>query len=341
MKLLLIGSDHVWSLERVFLKHLREAGVETELFAAQNLLYEYNDRSVLNKIRLRLGFPGIYRTINNRLFEVVDRFRPTVIWIFKGMEVLPDSLRELHARGIRLANYNPDNPFVFTGRGSGNKYVTDSIGLYDMHFTYNLEIKRRLEEEYKCRTVLLPFGFELDPALYEECSKQEEIIQGCFVGNPDRQRAEIIQQLAEAGLHIHLYGNDWNKFVDHPALKLLAPVYGNDLWKVLRIYRVQLNLMRIHNPNSHNMRSFEVPGIGGIMLAPATDEHRLFFKDGEDAFLFSDVRDCLVKARHILGLSGEEAGKIRRQAREKSLAAGYSYHDRTLSVLQHLQQLHV
>lgn len=342
MKLLLVGSDQVWSLERIYLKYLREAGVETELFAAQNLLYDFHSRSLINKIRLRMGMAGIYKVINQRLLENVDRFRPDVIWVFKGMEVLPETLHRLRAMKIPLANYNPDNPFVFTGRGSGNKNVTDSIPLYDLHFTYNLEIKKRLEEEFGLPVSLLPFGFELADEVWQQCLREPEIEihRVCFVGNPDPQRAAIIQKLAEAGMEIDLYGNDWNKAVRHPGLQTFLPVYGDRFWKILRAYRVQLNLMRIHNENSHNMRSLEVPGVGGIMLAPDTDEHRMLFTDGEEAFLFRDVQECLRKARYILGLSAEAAANIRRKARIRSLDSGYTYKARTVFALDQLSKLH-
>ena len=340
MKLLLVGSDQVWSLERIYLRYLREAGVETELFAAQNLLYDYHKRSLVHKMRLRLGVSGIYKMINRRLLEIVDRFQPDRIWVFKGMEVLPGTLRLLHELKIPLANYNPDNPFVFTGRGSGNKNVTDSISLYDLHFTYNLEIKKRLEQEYRLPVCLLPFGFELADEVWQECLREPEIRRVCFVGNPDPQRAAIIRDLAEAGMEIDLYGNDWNKVVRHPGLQIFAPVYGDRFWKILRAYRVQLNLMRIHNENSHNMRSLEVPGVGGIMLAPDTDEHRMLFKDGEEAFLFRDILECLRKAKYLLELSPQEAHNIRSRARTRSLEAGYTYKARTAFALEQLRKLH-
>jgi spore maturation protein CgeB len=87
------------------------------------------------------------------------------------------------------------------------------------------------------------------------------------------------------------------------------------------------------------MRSFEVPGIGGIMLAPATTEHLMFFRDGEEAYLFSDIKDCIQKAQHILALGREEAGRIRENARYRSLADGYTYRQRVKRALLELKDL--
>jgi spore maturation protein CgeB len=88
------------------------------------------------------------------------------------------------------------------------------------------------------------------------------------------------------------------------------------------------------------MRSFEVPGAGGILLAPATTEHNIFFKDGEEAFLFKSVEDCVNKAQKILELSKSEADRIRDHARKRSVESGYTYKSRAKQALQELRQLY-
>src|ERR1700761_148107 len=176
MKILMVGSDQVWSIEKIYYKWLLHWQQEVELFAAQNEFYAYYQRSLLNKLIYRAGLSRIIPRINAQLREVVSRFRPDVVLVFKGMEVQPATLRWLREQGILLANYNPDNPFIFSGTGSGNSRVTAGIPLYDLHLTYNLEIKARLEREYAVATAYLPFGFEVSDALYEQCCRQEEIL---------------------------------------------------------------------------------------------------------------------------------------------------------------------
>jgi spore maturation protein CgeB len=340
-KVLLIGSDQVWSLERFYLKYFAEEGISVELFAAQNMFYDYNGRSILNKVKLKAGISGIFKSINAKLREKIEAFRPDVVWVFKGMEVLPQTLEWLRAQKIPVANYNPDNPFIFTGAGSGNKNVRNSISLYDLHFTYNLEIKKRLENEYHLPTAFLPFGFELDEEVFVRNSKEPEVLKACFLGNPDEQRVATIKELSEAGVAIDIYGNDWSKYLGgQKNLTIFPAVYENDFWKTLRKYRLQLNLMRIHNEDSHNMRTFEVPGTGGIMLAPATTEHKLFFKDGEEVFLFKNVAECVNYAQRIVALGKNDADRIRDRARKRSVESGYSYKSRAKQALQELRDLY-
>jgi spore maturation protein CgeB len=267
----------------------------------------------------------------------VGSFNPDVIWIFKGMEIKPAALNWAKSKGIKLVSYNPDNPFIFTGKGSGNRNVIDSIGLYDFHFSYNLEIQKSLEGRYGAATAYLPFGFEIEGDLYEECVRQAEIQKVCFLGNPDIKRAAFIDDLAALGVKIDVFGNKWGAFVSHDNISVFEPVHGDDLWRTLRRYRVQLNLMRIHNEDSHNMRSFEVPGIGGIMLAPDTTEHRMFFEDKKEVFLFDSLLNCSEIIEHILGLSEYEALQIRENARLRSVSSGYSYKDRAAFVIDTLR----
>jgi hypothetical protein len=255
------------------------------------------------------------------------------------MEILPESLAWVQRKKIRLVNYNPDNPFLFSGRGSGNKNISNAIGLYDLHFTYNLEVKQKLEIEFKTSTYFLPFGFEIDEALYDHCKMLPEIIEPCFLGNPDSFRSIFITKLADAGITINVFGHDWRKFINHPRVKVQDAVYGINQWEVLRRYRIQLNLMRPHNLNSHNMRTFEVPAIGGIMLAPDTPEHRSFFRHTEEIFLFTEFDNCLQEIEVILKMSQQQVDEIRNAARRRSITSGYSYQARAMEVMTKLNQL--
>jgi len=339
MKLMVIGSDKVFAIENLYVKHLREWIKDIYHFPAQSIFYDYYESGLFNKLLFKTGVSPIYSHINKLLKKKIEEFNPDIIWVFKGMEILPETLKWAKERKIVLVNYNPDNPFVFSGAGSGNKNVTDSIGLFDFHFTYNLEVKERLEKQYKMNVILLPFGFELDDDLYTTVRLQEEVQKICFLGNPDKSRALFIKKMAEAGLQLDVYGNNWNKFITHANVTIFQPVYETAFWNILYKYRVQLNLMRQHNPDSHNMRTFEVPGTGGILLAPATREHSLFFDNNSEAFFYSDLQDAISKAKYLLALPAIEANAIRIKARNRSISSGYSYKDRAKFVCKTLKEM--
>jgi spore maturation protein CgeB len=339
MKLLLVGSDYTWSIERKFYEYLLELQVEVELFPAQNHFYSYYYRSILHKLIYRAGLSGVIGRIGEKLRKTIDRFGPDIVFVFKGMEIQPSVLQWIKTKNILLVNYNPDNPFIFSGSGSGNENIKKSLPYYDLHFTYNLEIRRKLEMA-GYRTAFLPFGYDVSESLYELCSTQEETRKACFVGNPDQGRASFLNALADKGVEIDVYGKDWNRFVSNEKIKSFPAIYGDEFWMILRRYRVQLNLMRIHNEDSHNMRSFEIPAIAGIMLAPDTTENRMFFKDGEEVFLFSGIDHCAGQIDSILRLPKNAAEEIRRRARARSIQSKYSYKERTIAALAEIKRVY-
>lgn len=339
LKLLIIGSDMVWAIEKYYQKHLAGLGMEVELFPVQNIFYNYLGRSIFNRILFRLGLSGIHKRLNGMLKQRFRSFGPDVIWVIKGMEVLPRTLEWFRNEGVELVNYNPDNPFLFSGRGSGNSNVTSGMKFYDLHLSYDRDIAARITREYGIRTALLPFGYELDPMAFDSIADETEELRVCFIGNLDKDRQSYISHLASEGLGVDVYGHNEGFRLDSPNIRFFPAVYGMDFWKTLRKYRVQLNLMRIHNTGSHNMRSFEVPGAGGIGLFPDTDDHRTYFRDGEHVFLFSGMSDMVSKARYILQLPDEEAKGIRRNARMFSEQQGYSYKSRSLFLSQLFREI--
>jgi spore maturation protein CgeB len=339
MKILLAGQFKNWALENHFARYLPQHA-EVFIYPAEEVFDEFYQASKFNKIWFRLGLSGIYKKIARELVEKAETVRPDIVWVFKGMRILPEALQTLSRMGIKLANYNPDHPFQFSSRGSGNGNVTNSVGLFDLHLCYSRSVQLRIEQEFGIRTAFLPFGFELNQADFNQINKVAEIPRACFVGNPDGIRVEYLLAAAESGLLVDVYGNDWRQHLpDVPNLQIFDPVYEQDFWVKLRTYRLQLNIFRPHNRGSHNMRTFEVPGAGGIMLAPDSPEHREFFEEGKEAFFYQSKDEMVEKARQILALPAAQAAEILQRARQRSVSSGYSYEDRTRQAAQAFEQL--
>ena len=285
---------------------------------------------------LRAFAPGIaFHDLNRQLIADIEKTMPDVFWVFKGMQIYPRTLRKLRSLGVMLVNYNADHPFRHFSRGSGNANVKNSVPLYDLHLTYSRAIALELSERFGDTNVsVVPFGHSVSDQIYEGLHSLVELPQACFVGNPDVYRGKSIMALVRAGVPVDVYGNGWNKFLTpSPLLELRQEVTGVEMLKVLRRYRLQLNFFRPHNVQSHNMRTFEVPACGGIMLSQDSPEQRNFFRSSVEAFYFRDTEEMIALTKMILGLTAEEANAVRRAARERSVKSGYSYQDRMRQAL--------
>jgi spore maturation protein CgeB len=87
------------------------------------------------------------------------------------------------------------------------------------------------------------------------------------------------------------------------------------------------------------MRTFEIPGIGGIQVAPFTTEHQLFFEADKEIFLYKNEAECIAKINYLLALSPAQAAKLRVFAREAAINKKHSYKDRAVQVLETLKTL--
>jgi spore maturation protein CgeB len=297
-------------------------------------------KSIWNKATYRIFPKRILDKINSGIIRSIEDFKPDLVWIIKGMEIYPETLEYAKKRGIKLANYNPDHPFIYKSAGSGNDYVKNSIPVYDLHLSYSREILQDLQQTYNINGKYLPFGYEISPDTFESATREREIKRVAFTGMADEERKRLINVLTNAGIQVDLIGPYWQKFFKPSALiNVFDGVYSNSYWNVLRKYRVQVNMFRKQNINSHNMRSFEIPGVGGIMLAPYSAEHVEFFEPGKDAFFYKTDSELIDQANLILALTDQEAGQIRVNARNRSEHGGYSYLGRSAMALEYFKSL--
>lgn len=317
-KIIIVGSDHPAALELIYMDILRKQGIQVQIFPAQTLFLQFYNRSLFHKIIYRLGLSLILNRIQARLKQFIIAEKPTVVFVFKGMEIKPKTLTWIKSQGILLYNYNPDHPFIFSGRGSGNQYVTKSVSLFDFYFSYASDVVLELKKR-GVKSNVIPFGFDSDGFEYKVLKKADEIVKVCFLGNADKFRALFINELATLGLDIDVFGENWNEYKMNTGVTISSAKYGLDFWLTLQKYAVQLNLLRPHNYTTHNMRSFDIPGAGGIMLAPHTDDHARFFQDQSEVFLFQDVDDAFRICQQVLGITFEERQQLRKTARIKAL----------------------
>ncbi|MEI6411550.1 MAG: glycosyltransferase [Bacteroidota bacterium] len=344
MKLLIIGASESWSLETFYLKYLKEIpDLEVEILSTSEFGKKHY-RKLIDRVLIRLfrSKNPYYDKLNKHILSETLKYAPDVVLVFKGMELYPETLKAIKSSGIFLTNYNPDHPFIITMRGSGNQNVTQSVPLYDLHFSYSKDLMARFEKEYHIPSVYLPFGFELSEIEFNKLEIQDEISKICFIGNPDEIRVKTIIFLLNEGFNIDVYGIDWGKYIDpklFSGLNIFNAIFGTQFWSVARSYRVQLNIFRPHNVGSHNMRTFEIPAVGGIMLAPDSPEHRAFFEDDKEAFFYENAAEMVQKAKEILEMPLAEAELIRKNARAKSLAAHYDYRSRAQIIYRGVRSL--
>ena len=112
-----------------------------------------------------------------------------------------------------------------------------------------------------------------------------------FIGAYDRGRSTYLNKLKLTNLEI--YGDDkWasrnarRPYIENAFQK--RKLLNEELVSAVESAKGIINLLRQQNikEDSHNMRTFEVPGYGGLLITQRTTEQAEFFEEGKEIIFF-------------------------------------------------------
>lgn len=332
----MVGANHHQAIENHYLASLEKL-VEVRLYNMHGQFQQFYHGATLNKLFFRLGFSKIVNRLNLELLKIVDDFQPEALFVFKGMEIYPRTLKRIKAKGVIITCYNPDHPTEHISRGSGNENVINSLPLYDHHFCYSKNIQQLLENTYQVPTSWLPFAFQFA----KENKKSALAKRIAFIGNPDPERLELCHFLLKHSIPLALFGLSWKKqiaqeFLESDLCEIVDSTFDVDL---AQKYLAHLNVFRAHNEGSHNLRTFEMPAIGCILLSPFSEEQVELFREDTEMLFYHNRQELLVKAKWLMSQDMTAIEKIRNQAYQRSIADNYSYDGRAKQVYQVIEKL--
>jgi spore maturation protein CgeB len=260
-------------------------------------------------------FTGVnaYR-VQRALVQTCGREAYDIVIVFKGMEFPRAVLDECRrfSSDTYWVNLNPDNPLNIGSRGSTNRHVTDSLSFYDLYLIWSRHLLPKLKEEGCRRVEYLPFAY--DPGTHF-CGNPDAVSPDrvSFVGSWDKDRESILTALRDFNLQI--YGESWQRVSTASGLRgKITPhnLYGSELAKVVAGSAVSLNILRPQNAGSHNMRTFEIPAMGGLMLTTRSEEQHEWFPEDVACLMYGTHEELRDKVRFVLA-QPKVAQDIRRQ----------------------------
>lgn len=299
---------------------------------------------------------------NATVRNAIGEWKPDVIWAEKQEHLDPQILADARARGIRSIHYNPDPYFTLAWKQT--PAASAGLRLYDM-----VVVTKAYElERYRAHGVRMvtysPLGFDiLHHSPPRETPPLEQDV--AFVGGWEPRREELLSAAWKTTPRIAVWGYGWRiaqrtRLDPLRALRLgrLTPgkrlywgaprpslrglirqgesasgeIYAERYVHAVAASRIALGLLREVCPDQHTTRTFEIPAMGGFLLADRSDEHLEFFTEGKEAEYFSGV-DELVDKIGFYSRHDAMRARIAARGRERALSSGYSYDERLRAVL--------
>ena len=338
MKVMITTTKRPDTLAAYYTRHLSTIqGIELVPVYTFDFEDEYVQNMFFRKVQAHF-FPAVLtREVTAKLEQEVLEYKPDVLIIVKGLYISPGLLERLKRRGVFLVNYNPDHPIYFETRASGNANIKKAIPHYNLLFTYSPVIQAALKA-YMPRlvTAVLPFGYEESKYSKNDISGKALIKRVCFAGTGDKARAKFIYDLISHKVPVDIYGKGYSKYLDVKSdyLTLLPEVSGDEYLGRLQQYSIALNLYREQNRGGHNMRSFEIPSVGGVQLVEYSRQMDDLFKNGEEIYLYRNSEELYGMISEILQFSDDHLVDMKHRVRDKTLHSQFSYRHRALQMME-------
>lgn len=328
-KILFVGDLNTYGRGYQRYRTLKEMGHDVIAFSHTRVSIpdHIDNPSLIYRIFWKLRIPLDTTHVNKKISEAIRSGVFDVIWIEKGNMIWPWTLRKIkqNAPNSKLISCSEDDMYATHGH---SLWYRAGLCHYDFVFTtkkYNLDELKQFGAK-----VTQLFLDSYDEKIHKpmNLSEAECARFSCDVGAIgafENERAGSLLYLAEHGVKVNVWGNDWKKMMKlHPNLVVKNEfLFGEDYSKAICATKINLNFLRKINRDEVTSRSVEIPACGGFMLSERTARHLEFFEEGKEAEFFDSNSEMLKKVKYYLEKE-EERKRIALAGIKRCEESGYS-----------------
>jgi len=340
-RILVIGPLNHTALAESYARAFERLGMEVVRFDSERALMRAS-RFTGNRILRRALRPSLWNAVNREAVEVAERVRPALVFAVKCSFFHPETIRQIRkSAGVPFVNHYPDHPYIgirWDPREASalRRDLIEVLRQYSVVWMWERGLVERLRRD-GVEAKYLPFA--VDP----EISRPQWIPEGlycdachlahdvAFVATYSRARCAEVAAIRKHTVAI--WGNNWprkwrtltGQHRVHP------PAWGSVVGDIYARAALSLNVLNAENLGGPNMRTFEIPGSGGVMLARYSAEQNEFFPENEAAVYYRSPAELDDKIASVLG-DRDVRARLRHNAAR--LAAAQTYDVRAAHVLR-------
>lgn len=336
MKIFYFGTFDPYNLESSYLQAGKSLGHDTHVFDYDQAHRQQIPYGRIGSLIAR--FTDVHQWLHqmNRkaIIEAAD-FQPDLVLVFCNAKILPGTL-------LYLKSVLPNTRFVLVWPDALNNiqaHILASAGLFDLLASYSSNAVPVFQQAGFKHVKWVPLAG--DPELHPTdpvLQNAEHEYDVSFVGNwrPERE-ASLLALLNHFGKDIRLgvFGPSWGRYTRNKTLRSVAQsraLLGKEMAAVFQKSKINLNRIDLTNYPAANMRFFEIPTAGGMMLSSPCPEMAQVFRDSEAAAYFGDDTDLTKKVEQLLGADTRQM----RSLAHETLLAGHTYRHRLETIIQNL-----
>ncbi len=336
---LLLGETNPGGLTGSYARGFADLGVNVEVFDYYACIEEGLPKGLRPHLLRSMGWSLNRPRAERRLVERVATMRPGLVFAIKCDDLTAEvySAIRVASPGTTLAAFHPDDPFNrrrLLRRGPSHRRALVQIRSVDCFFVWAPHLVERARQAGARRARYLAFG--LDPHLHfpidlSPADRRRFGADVAFIGNWDEKRQQWLSAFERSGLQLAIWGGTyWRDRCRSDYLRKSwrgTDVVGDDFRRAVAGAKVCLNVLRTQNEGGHNMRTFEIPGCGGVLLAEWSDDQARHLRPDREAVYVPTPGEMVAAAARLCEDGGAREA-IRRAGRARAQTATYAHRAR-------------
>jgi spore maturation protein CgeB len=313
LRVALVGSFWPASLEASYQRAFESLGVQVIPIDHEKVLT--NEIGGTGLLRHVIGERAALKAAAKTEKDILQS-KPDLVLVFKGTRIPPSMIESIRRAAVTV-NFNPDSPWE---KVNSSDWLLQSIPHYHHHFTWSKQLLAEFTKAGAKSTHYLPFAY--DPELHSLTPKVEADFDVVFIGTYETLRDKTLSVLKDK--KVAIWGNGWERSKHVPKEWINGEaIYGKEAAEAMSRGVVNLNILRVQNAGSHNMRTFEIPATGNLMLTTKSQEQQDFFAEGHEILSYANDQELLEQVAQAIA-NQERAREMGLSSYERVKSQTYS-----------------
>lgn len=299
-KVLIVG--HILELgrtEEIYRRGFSAFGCQVQNFSWTEAAPSLVSGLFRDKVAWRLAWQPLAKLANQKLIEMANQFQPDLTLVISPLLLHPDSILALKQHGLTFVFFT-DNP-VDEHHTHTNQWIKQGFPLWDAALIWSQQLVERLTKNGVKRAFFHSFCSDIEYHFPKRQANPRYDV--AFIGNWDSSRKREQYLKAIANYRLGLWGSKyWNTHCQEPDLKNLCQGLCSyqEIPEILGSAQMGLNILRPQNEDGHNIRTYEIPATGTLMLSEYSQDLLNLFTPDKEAVYFSNAEELKQKVEYLL-----------------------------------------
>lgn len=295
MKFLLVSLFHEGSLSWYCARALKKLGNDVNIF------YPWKSAGIRFHLKDKIGInynkEEAYFSIGKALIQKVKQYKPEVIFVIKGLEILPEILVKIKKDiNCVLINWWPDDPHL-------NEASRKISVFYDLFFTHD-QGSIPVYKKYGAKNTFC-LNFACDPEIHKDLQNgvRKYSYDLSFIGGWNAKREKCLEPFVK--FNFSIWGPHWERIKKGSPLKGAikgGQVLGYEMTEIYNRSKIVLNMHATLGGlrSGVNMRTFEIPACQSFELVDKNKYLNELFVNNEELVCYGSLEEAFKHIEYYL-----------------------------------------